>query len=63
LRRSHDRPSSLGIEVRKDLVCNFDRHSGRPTPTTDAQLEQAAFIGRTIAGAIATYFETDRQFL
>ena len=61
-RLSPSRPSSLGLEVRKDLVCTFDRN-GRPQPATPAQEEKATLIGNVVADAICTYFETDRQFL
>ncbi len=60
---SNMRPSSLGLEVRKDLICSFDKQSGRPLPITEAQQHKARSIGEVIASAIATYFETDRQFL
>lgn len=59
-RRSTDRPSSLGVEVRKDLVCSFDE-KGRPTPAGERQVDNATLIGNTIASAITTFFETDRQ--
>ncbi|MCA9618282.1 MAG: hypothetical protein KC731_04655, partial [Myxococcales bacterium] len=61
-RRSKNRPSSLGLEVRKDLVCGFDE-TRRPTPANEAQRETATLIGRTIAQAIKTYFETDLEYL
>lgn len=61
-RRSRDRPSSLGLEVRKDLVCTLDAH-GLPRPRTPEQTERAQLIGRVIAGAIATFFDTDRDYL
>jgi len=62
-RRSKERPSSIGIEVRKDLVCSFDPDTGRPLPLTEEQEAKATLIGNVIAGAIVTYFDTDRQFL
>ncbi|MCA8922945.1 MAG: N-formylglutamate amidohydrolase [Planctomycetes bacterium] len=55
-RRHPERPSSLTVEVRKDLLNDFDA-SGRPTRR---HTEVAAALGRTIAGAIRIYFETDR---
>jgi len=61
-RHSAERPSSLGLEVRKDLVCSFS-DDGTPIPASPLQLEQATLIGNTIASAITTYFETDLQYL
>ena len=61
-RRSRERPSSIGLEVRKDLVCSFDDNTGRPLPITAKQLGKAALIGNVVADAITTYFETDRQY-
>ncbi|MCA9681894.1 MAG: N-formylglutamate amidohydrolase [Myxococcales bacterium] len=60
-RRSPNRPSSVGLEVRKDLICTFDEKTGLPLPTTDAQRGVAREIAGAIAGAIRTYFDTDRQ--
>lgn len=60
-RRSGDRPSSLGIEVRKDLVCTFDPDTGRPQRPTPPQEQTAKYIAGAIAGAIATYIDTDRE--
>jgi hypothetical protein len=62
-RRAKERPSSLGIEVRKDLLCTFDPASGRPSPPTREQQDKATLIGNVVASAIRTYFDTDRQFL
>jgi hypothetical protein len=61
-RRSKERPSSLGLEVRKDLVCSFDEETGRPLPMTAQQRDQATLIGNVIANAVTIYFETDRHF-
>jgi len=61
-RMSKERPSSLGVEVRKDQVCSFDA-DGNPLPPTPEQVDKATLIGNVIASAITTYFETDRQFL
>jgi hypothetical protein len=61
-RHRKDRPSSLGLEVRKDLVCSFN-DEGWPLPPTAAQRECAKLIGNVVAGAISTFFETDRQYL
>jgi hypothetical protein len=62
-RRSKRRPSSLGLEVRKDLVCSFDPETGKPLPLTQQQRDNAEHIGDVIGSAIFTYFDTDRQFL
>jgi hypothetical protein len=62
-RSSKERPSSIGLEVRKDLVCSFDPDTGRPLPLTSEQDAKATLIGNVVASAIRTYFETDRQFL
>jgi hypothetical protein len=59
-RRSPMRPSSIVIEVRKDLVCSFDA-AGLPLPPNEKQLAVARKIAQAIAGAIHTYFSTDRQ--
>ncbi len=59
-RRAADRPSSLGLEVRKDLVCTVDPDTGRPQKPSQKQKETAEQIARTIAAAIATYLDTDR---
>jgi hypothetical protein len=61
--RSPDRPSSLAIEVRKDLVCDFHPETGRPLPLSQLFTDRAQLIAKVIAGAVATYFETDRQFV
>lgn len=61
-RRSRDRPSTIAIEVRKDLVCTLDA-AGRPLPLTGAQEQTAEKIATVIAGALATYFATDRQHI
>ena len=53
----HHRPSSLVIEVRKDLVCDLDPHTRRPLRPRDDAARQ---IGETLARAVATYFTTDR---
>lgn len=62
-RLSKNRPSSLGLEVRKDLVCTFDPATGHPLPVTAEQIDQATLIGNVVANAISTYFETDVHFL
>ncbi len=58
----HDRPSSLGLEVRKDLLCELNPETGRPIRRSPGQEEVATMIGNVIAGALKTYFETDREF-
>jgi len=55
-RFSPDRPSSLGIEVRKDLVWEFDGLTPiRPRP------DHARAIAQSIAEAIAMYLREDRS--
>jgi hypothetical protein len=61
-RLNPNRPSSLGLEVRKDLVCSFD-DDGKPQSASEQQVAHATAIGRTIAQAIKTYFETDYEYL
>ena len=60
-RRSPERPSSVGLEVRKDLVCSFDPETGRPLPTSAKQRRVAQQVAQAIAGSIRTYFATDRE--
>lgn len=60
-RRSPNRPSSLGLEIRKDLVCTFDPSNGGPQKPTAEQKACAHRIAQAIAGAIATYIEHDRE--
>ena len=62
-RRSEDRPSSLGVEVRKDLVCTFDPETGRPRKPTPEQKDTARQIAEAMAGAISTFIETDRAYI
>ena len=59
-RRNAERPSSLGIEIRKDLVCTFDPETGVPHEPGPEQIETARKIASAIAGAVATYIDTDR---
>jgi hypothetical protein len=59
-RRSPSRPSSLAIEVRKDLLVSFDPETGFPMPRTPEQDERAREIAQVIAGAVRIYLETDR---
>ena len=61
-RRCPTRPSSFAIEVRKDLVCDFDPRTGRPLPISPEIDQRASLIGNVIAGAIATYFDVDVKF-
>ena len=56
-RVSPQRPSSLAMEVRKDLLCEFD-DAGLPVR---AREEVAQEIARVFAGAVTLYFETDRE--
>lgn len=51
------RASSLGVEVRKDLITRFD-DEGRPIGVKWANVR---FIGDTLATAIATYLREDRH--
>jgi len=62
-RLDKNRPSSLGLEVRKDLVCSFDKESGKPIEVSERQRAHATAIGQNIAQAIKTYFETDHEYL
>ena len=60
-RRDENRPSSLALEVRKDLLCELDPSRAHPRPATPTMRQRAHVIGRVIAGAIRTYLETDRE--
>ena len=60
-RRSPDRPSSLALEVRKDLLCQFDPETGLPLPMRPETEETVTSIARVIAAAISTYFKVDRK--
>lgn len=51
-RNSIDRPSALVLEVRKDLVFDFQRMQPR--------MEEARLLGRLIAKAITSYLTSDR---
>lgn len=54
-KNSIDRPSSIVLEVRKDLVFDFDgKRAVAP------RVEDAKMLARVMAQAIDTYFETDR---
>lgn len=57
-RNSPDRPSSLSIEVRKDLVFKFVK--GRPVEPIE---ENARAIALKVAEGIATYLRSDREEL
>ena len=48
-RLSKNRPSSFGLEIRKDLVTSFDRDTGYPLPPTSEQIDQATLIGNVVA--------------
>ncbi|MCA9648774.1 MAG: N-formylglutamate amidohydrolase [Myxococcales bacterium] len=58
-RRAPARPSSIAIEVRKDLLCELD-DAGQPHPATAEARLRSHVIGKVIAGAIRTYLDTDR---
>jgi hypothetical protein len=62
-RRSVDRPSSLALEVRKDLLCQIDPRTGLPQPATPQMQAVARKIAQVVAGAIRIYFESDREDL
>jgi len=55
-RKDPHRPSAIGVEVRKDLVYEFDErgHPLRPKP------EAAKRIAAVLANGLRRYFETDR---
>ncbi len=55
-RFSGDRLSCLGIEVRKDLLCDVDRARGRVRPRADAE-DNARRIAACIAPAVRSYLE------
>ncbi len=56
-RFSPERPSSLGLEVRKDIVCEL-AHDGRPVQPRWEQLDRVA---STIARAISVYLREDHE--
>jgi hypothetical protein len=60
-RRNPERPSSLALEVRKDLLCELDPTSLHPQPATLRMQQRAEVIGRVIADAMRTYLEQDRE--
>ncbi len=64
-RRDPNRPSSLALEVRKDLLCEIesDTRSGASTvlPPTPQTHDRAQTIAQIMARAIGTYFATDRR--
>jgi len=59
-RRNPERPSSLGIEIRKDLICTFDPETGFPERPNAEQVATVRRIAKAIAEAIAIYIDTDR---
>ena len=59
-RRWPERPSSLALEVRKDLLCEIDPQRGTPLPTTAQARQRAHVISKVVAGAVRTYLDTDR---
>jgi hypothetical protein len=58
-RRAPYRPSNLAIEVRKDLLIDFD-DEGAPLPVTEQQHALATTVAAVIAEAIEIYLDTDR---
>lgn len=56
-RHSDERPSCVGIEVRKDLVWDFDK-DGRPVAPKP---EVAARVGQALARAVYTHLTEDRD--
>jgi hypothetical protein len=60
-RRWSERPSSIALEVRKDLLCEIEADGSRPKPPTPSMHARARQIARTVAGAVETYFVTDRE--
>ena len=55
-RFSPERPSALGIEIRKDLVYEFDSDGNPLAPRP----EKAAAVAEVIARGVATYLREDR---
>jgi len=55
-RFASERPSSIGIEVRKDLVWEFDEHGQPKQP----RFEAARHVARVIAQAVITYLNEDK---
>jgi len=60
-RRSSLRPSALALEVRKDLVCQFDPETGKILGMRSEEEERATEIARVIAESITIFLETDRE--
>ncbi len=54
----HDRPSTLAIEVRKDLLCELDNSGAVAGPRLDAQ-HVARDLARRLAIAVAAYVRRD----
>ncbi|MBL4846949.1 MAG: N-formylglutamate amidohydrolase [Planctomycetes bacterium] len=61
--RSPLRPSALVIEVRKDLLCEFNPKTGHPQRLFEEHDAKATEIARVIAEAITIFLETDREQL
>lgn len=61
-RRNPQRPSSLALEVRKDLLCELDARA-YPQPATPRMQQRAQVIGRVIADAMRTYLQQDREMV
>jgi hypothetical protein len=57
-RESSERPSSLGLEVRKDLLCDVDKDRGEVTLKSDAQI-MAHDIAFRIAAATHSFVEEE----
>lgn len=62
-RHSALRPSSLVVEVRKDLLCDLDPHTRHPRRLYEEQDAKATEIARVIAESITIFLETDREQL
>ena len=61
-RRSPERPSSLAVEVRKDLLCEPALETdGHPRPATELMQRRAQVIADIIARAIRTFLREDRD--
>jgi len=60
-RRAPERPSSLALEVRKDLVCEMSKDGLAPASPSPAMKDRARKIGEIMAAAVARYFATDRH--
>jgi len=59
-RRALDRPNSLAVEVRKDLLCDATPDGPYPQPANRQMRSRAHIIAKVVAGAVRTYLDTDR---